>query len=83
MSSIVDYAYLIRLVGFLFGYHLNLLVAPLPQPLPLLHSVNKSIRYCGIQLLWQENAAVAAAAAAPCERNLKVIKSNSDPSIAD
>ena len=31
------------------------------------------MRYCGIQLLWQENAAVAAAAAAPCERTFRHI----------
>ena len=40
------------------------------QSLLLPHSVNKSFRYCGIQLLRQENVAVAAVVAAPCERTL-------------
>ena len=50
------------------GVGTYLLALPLPQPLPLPYRVNKSICYCGIQLLWQKNVTVAAAAAAPCER---------------
>ena len=55
----------------------HLLAVPLPQLLLLPHSLNNSIRYNGIQLLRQENIAVAAAVATPCEWTLIDEKSNS------
>ena len=55
------------------GVGAYLLVLPLPQLLPLPHSVNKSIWYCGIQLLRQKNVAAAAATATPSERTFTVM----------
>ena len=53
-------------------FRTHLLVPPLLQLLPSLHSVNDSISYNGIQLLRQENVAIAGAAPASSERTFKV-----------